>query len=650
MNSRLFTILLFLFTMSVFQAMGSHIVGGEVTYVYLGDSTSSVTGTLYHKYKVSLSIYEDCLNGQPEAIAQDNPAFFGLFINDPHDLLHRPYQIDTNVFFVPPALTVPVNFSNSCVSNIPATCLLKKTFVKVYALPNSPYGYLVSYERCCRNSSILNINSPGNQGSTYYCTIPPTSVFNNSAVFSNYPPQIICLNNPLYYDNSATDADGDSLSYGFSSALKGANDADIKPLPYYPNFNDTVVYIPPYSAQAPMTGFPAIHIDPHTGLITGTPNRIGRFLVTVYCNEYRHGVLINTIKREFQFVVTDCSKVVIADIPQYSTDFNTYIVNCTDYTIHFVNTSAGGFSYRWDFGVAGTTGDFSTDFEPTFTYPDTGTFTVELVVNPGSTCPDSINRFVKVYPKFLSAFADSGQQCPGAPIYFEDKSTATIKPITDWQWNFGDGTSSSDQNPVHSYTYGGTYNVILISKNVKNCVDTAIRHLIVETFQPFAGNDTIIVKGENILFNAQGGIAYSWSPPTNLSDTSVYNPLGTYADTGHFNYVVHVVSGYGCSGDDSMRVMVVGNSEFVVPTAFTPNGDGLNDYFKPIAIGYRGLGYFRIFNRWGERVFNSNSLEEGWDGTFNNKKCDMGTYYWEVTFTDRFGKGGFQKGDVTLIR
>ncbi len=645
MNSRLFTILFFLFSFAVFPAMGSHIVGGEVTYVYQGDSVSATNGAIYHKYKVSLSIYEDCLNGQPEAIAQDNPAFMGIF----DALTKATVQIDTNVFFVT-SLSVPVNFSNNCVSNIPATCLLKKTFVKNYALPFNSHGYVVSYERCCRNASILNISSPGNEGSTYYCVIPPTPVHNNSAVFANYPPQIICLNNPLYYDNSATDADGDSLSYGFSSALKGANDADIKPIPYYPNFNDTVIYIPPYSAQTPMTGFPAIHIDPHTGLITGTPNRIGRFLVTVYCNEYRGGVLINTIKREFQFVVTDCSKVVIADIPQYSTDFNTYIVDCADYTVHFTNTSSGGFAYHWDFGVPGTAGDVSDDFEPTFTYPDTGTFTVKLVVNPGSTCPDSINRLVKVYPKFYAAFTDSGQQCPGAPINFKDQSTATIKPITSWEWNFGDGTTSTDQNPVHNYTYGGTFNVILVSKNIKNCVDTAIRQVIVETFKPFAGNDTIIVKGENILFNAQGGIQYSWSPPTNLSDTSIYDPLGTYSDTGHFTYYVHVVSGYGCMGDDTIKVTVVGHSEFVVPTAFTPNGDGLNDYFKPIAIGYRSLSYFRIFNRWGERVFNTNSLEEGWDGTFNNKKCDMGTYYWQISYTDRFGKDGFQKGDVTLIR
>ena len=399
-----------------------------------------------------------------------------------------------------------------------------------------------------------------------------------------------------------------------------------------------------------MTGSPPIQINPATGLITGTPNHIGRYLVTVFCNEWRAGVVINTIRREFQFVVTDCSKVVVADIPQYSTDFNTYIVDCADYTVNFVNTSTGGFAYHWDFGVPGVANDTSNDIQPTFTYPDTGTFAVKLVVNPGTTCPDSITRLVKIYPKFYASFSDSGRQCPGAPISFIDQSTASIKPITYWKWNFGDGDSSFTENPVHNYPYGGTFNVMLVSQNVKHCIDTAIRQVIIETFKPFAGNDTIIVKGESILFDATGGISYTWSPGTNLNDTTIYNPLGNYPDTGHYTYYVHVISDFGCEGDDTMKVTVVNHAEFVVPNAFTPNGDGKNDYFRPIAVGYRSLNYFRVFNRWGERVYNSKSLEVGWDGTYNNKMADIGTYYWEISFVDRYGNGGTMKGDVTLIR
>lgn len=614
-----------------------------MTYIYLGDTM--VGTTVLHKYKVSLSIYEDCQNGQPEAIRDDNPAYLALYkAAYPFNLI-RP----DSASFIGVPITVPTNFSNACVTNIPPTCLLKKTFEIVYLLPNSTSGYIVDYQRCCRNNAVQNIQQPGNIGSTFFCFIPPYPQHNTSAVFKNYPPQIICLNNPLFYDNSATDADGDSLSYGFSPALKGASDADIKPWPPAPPPFDTVDYVSGFSPQQPIPGFPQIQIDPITGMITGTPNRIGRYLVTVYCNEYRNGVLINTITREFQFVVTDCSKVVIADIPLYSTDPNTYIVNCEDYTVHFVNTSKGGFAYKWDFGAPGSA-DVSTEFEPTFVYPDTGTYSVKLVVNPESTCPDSITRLVKVYPKFHAAFTDSGGKCPGLPLYFLDQSSATIKPVNFWKWNFGDGDSSFEQNPVHSYQYGGSYNVILISKNIKNCNDTIMKHVFIDGFSAFAGNDTFIVKGEHIQFNATGGTQYLWTPDKYLSAIDIPNPIGYYPDTGTFTYYLHVVSPYGCQGDDTIKVTVVNQAAFFVPTGFTPNGDGLNDVFRPVAIGYRNLNYFRVFNRWGEEVYFGTDLETGWNGTYNNKQADIGTYFWEISYTDRFGGRGFMKGDVTLIR
>jgi len=635
-----------LLSFSGYEAMATHIVGGEMTYKYLGDTTSP-DGSFFHKYQVSLSIYEDCLNGQPGAIAQDNPAWIGVF-----DGLGNIVEMDTgdNSYGIPfsSSISVPANFTNACISNIPQTCLLKKTFIKTYFLKPNATGYVVAYQRCCRNAAVVNEVDPGDHGSTYCCSIPGT-IINNSAVFKNYPQQIICRDNPLYYDNSATDADNDSLSYGFCAALDGASEANVKPPPNPPPY-DSMIYSSGYSSQEPVSSYPLIQIDPVSGLITGTPNLSGRYLVTVFCKEWRDGLLINTITREFQFVVTPCTKVVVADIPQYSTDFNTYVVDCSNYTVNFVNTSTGGSTYHWDFGVPGVANDTSDQFQPTFVYPDTGTYTVKLVVNPGTTCPDSITRFVKVYPKFKAAFSDSGTQCPGSLISFQDLSSTTIKPIVYWKWYFGDGDSSYLENPTHTYLFGGSYNTILISENIKDCVDTAVEPVLIDNFKPFAGNDTIIVKGESILFNATGGVQYTWTPATNLSDPDIYDPIGYYPDTGTFIYYLYVVSPFGCSGYDTIKVTVVNQAEFFVPTAFTPNGDGRNDMFRPIAVGYRDLNYFRIYNRWGQQVFFGNSIEVGWDGTYENKKAEMGTYFWEISFTDRFGKQGFLKGDVTLIR
>ncbi len=650
MSRQIAVILSIIFSLAFFNATGSHIVGGEATYKYLGDTTATLViggeaGVYtFHKYQINLAIYEDCFNGSPDAIASDNPAYLAIY-----DGAGNIIQLDTNVYSTS-HITVPTNFSNACVSNIPPVCLYKRTFIKTYYLLPNDNGYILSYQKCCRNATVANIVDPGDSGSTYFCSIPPAPLINNSAVFTNYPPQIICMNEPLFYDNSATDADGDSLSYEFCTALSGANDPNqAKPIPLPPPYSQ-VTYVPPYTDLQPLSSSPTMQIDPVTGLITGTPNRLGRYLVTVCCNEWRNGKIINTVKREFQFVVTSCTKKVVADIPILSTDVNTYIVSCTDLSVNFENTSTGGFAYDWDFGVPYLDNDTSNQFQPTYTYPDTGTYIVKLIVNPASTCPDSISRFVKVYPKFHADFSDSGIFCPQAPIQFTDLSSTSIKPITSWAWNFGDGYTSTTENPVHSYSVSGTFNAVLISQNIKDCSDTVLKRVTIENFRPFAGDDTVIVKGERILFNATGGTEYSWTPSTNLNDTDTYNPTGFYPDTGQYVYMVHVTSSFGCAGYDTIHVTVVNQIEFFVPSGFTPNGDGRNDVFKPIAVGYRGLNYFRVFNRWGQEVYFSTSLETGWDGTFGGEKAEMGVYFWEVNYVDRFGKASFLKGDVTLIR
>lgn len=631
--------LLFLFCFAA-PAFSSHIVGVDFTYRCLGPGAN---GTFL--YEINLDLYQDCLTGSPQAISEDNPAYLA-FYNASTNSRYLVDSVYSNSFQI-----VPPNFSNQCVNNPPSTCLRRERFSKVYALPANANGYRCVYQRCCRNGSILNIFNPGAVGATYFCLIPPASVgCNNSAVFKNYPPQIICVNNPLVYDHSATDADGDSLSYEFCQAYEGGSTTDAKPYPPPPPPYVPVSYVGGFSALNPISGSPAIQISPTTGLITGTPNTLGRFVVAVCCNEWRNGVIINTIKREFQFVVTNCSKAVVADIPQYSDEFNTYRVECKSMTVQFDNISTGGDTYFWDFGVPGVQNDTSTQFSPTFTYPDTGTYTVKLIVNKGSTCPDSISKLVKIYPLFHAAFTFNGAPCPKTPFQFTDSSYGSYGKPINWLWTFGDEASAMIQNPVHSYDTGGLFQVVLISKNAKGCTDTAAKQVFVEKFKPFGGNDTIIVKGEIINFYSSGGGQYTWTPSTYLSNPNIGNPVGSYPDTGSFTYIVHISSPSGCVGNDTFTVRVVSQAALFVPTAFSPNGDGLNDVLKPIGIGYRDLRYFKVFNRWGEMVYNTNQFNQGWDGTLRGAKADMGTYFWVLSIIDRFGKEEMIKGDSQLVR
>lgn len=633
--------LLFLISfLGALQLNASHIVGGNLSYVCLGNNT----------YEFTLSIYRDCLppaqgGGNPAALQSDDPAFVSIFSGNSF------FSFDS--IFYSSSFQIPTNFSNDCINNPPATCLNRLQFKFIKYLPPSGNAYTVVYQRCCRNETINNVINPGTTGASYTCVIPGSNVIcNNSAVFTNYPPQIICVNNPFIYDHSATDADGDSLSYYFCDAFKGGDANDPKPvllgaLPFFSSVN----YRSPYNPVNPLGGNPILKIDPQTGIITGTPNIQGRFVVNVCCEERRNGMLINTAKREFQFVVTNCSKAVVANIPQFSEEQNTYVVNCKSREVHFVNQSTGGFTYLWDFGVTDLSNDTSNLFEPNYIYPDTGTYVVKLIVNKGTTCPDSISRIVKIYPQFKGDFEYNGLLCPNSPINFVDLSTTTFGMVNYWKWSFDDNEFSTDQNPTHVYAnIGKDFHVTLISGNNYGCRDTSDAVLKVPKVNVFAGNDTVIVKNTPFQFNGTGAVTYGWSPPTFLDNPFVRNPNAIFADTGTYVYNLQGITANNCYGYDDIKIIVADGPYLTMPNAFSPNGDGNNDQFKILSAGYKKLKTFKIFNRWGEQLFSTTDFKKGWDGTQGGKPCEIGTYFWVVTAVDLEDKEKLIKGDLILIR
>lgn len=630
-------VIILIITLFSFKSFASHMIGGDITYSCVGNN----------RFRITITLYQDCQNGNQSAIEQDDPAYFSIFDKGTNSLVIADSINSFSTSIVPP------NFSNSCITNYPLTCMRKQVFIDTVTLPPNNAGYTIVYERCCRNNAINNIVAPGNVGVTYSASIPGFAngvCPNNSAVFKNYPPQIICSNNPFVYDFSATDPDGDSLSYHLCAAHTGGTPSNAKPFGSDMSSNaPAVTYIPPYSASSPVPGNPPMQIDAVTGIMTGIPNTVGRFVLTVCVDEWRNGSIINTLSRDVQFVVTNCSKTVVANIPELSDEPNTFAIQCKGYNVQFINNSTGGFSYLWRFGV---NNDTSTQFEPSYTYPDTGTYTVTLIVNQGSTCVDSISRLVKIYPEFHANFTWSGKLCPGDPIQFTDQSIATYPPVNSWIWSFGDGSNDVVKNPVHTYSIpGGPQQVTLIAKTVLGCRDTITQTLPLPYFKPDAGNDTIIVLGYTFNLNGTGCQFYQWSPPTYLSDPNIYNPLTNFPATGTYQYVLLGSNKEGCTGTDTIHIQVVDNGNIFIPNAFSPNGDGLNDYLMPRIVGYSVINFFRIYNRFGQQVFSSATENyPAWDGTFNGKQSDLGVYYYIIDVTDINGKRVRKKGDITLIR
>ena len=181
--------------------------------------------------------------------------------------------------------------------------------------------------------------------------------------------------------------------------------------------------------------------------------------------------------------------------------------------------------------------------------------------------------------------------------------------------------------------------------------DTVIVNVLPRIFA-YAGEDTAVVIGQPLQLNASGGVSYIWTPPTGLSATNIPDPVGIYdGSIDSIRYRVDVFNSIGCSVPDFVTVKIYKtNPQVFVPTAFTPNNDGLNDFIRPIAVGIQKINYFRVYNRWGQMVFSTIRDGHGWDGRIGGVSQATNTYVWMVSAVDYLGKPFFQKGTVTLIR
>jgi gliding motility-associated-like protein len=168
----------------------------------------------------------------------------------------------------------------------------------------------------------------------------------------------------------------------------------------------------------------------------------------------------------------------------------------------------------------------------------------------------------------------------------------------------------------------------------------------------YAGPDTTVVVGQPLQFNATGGVSYLWSPPTGLSAIDINDPVGMYdAETDSVRYKLIVRDRAGCADSTTVLVKVFKTNPYVfVPTAFTPNNDGLNDVIRPFAVGIQRINYFTVYNRWGQRVFTTNANMQGWDGRINGQLQASGVFVWVVSAVDYIGRPLILKGTVALIR
>lgn len=240
---------------------------------------------------------------------------------------------------------------------------------------------------------------------------------------------------------------------------------------------------------------------------------------------------------------------------------------------------------------------------------------------------------------------------PTVELCYGDSARLLATGGMDYRWTPSTGLSSAFiANPIARPQRSTTYRVAV--RDNKGCPKPTFDTVRVNVIPPvpaYAGRDTMVVVGQPLRLNASGGFYYLWTPPDGLSDPNIPNPVAELNDDTRF--ILKVTTSAGCFAYDTLNVRVFKTEpDIFVPTAFTPNNDGLNDLLTPIPVGIESLEFFRVYNRWGQEVFATDRIGKGWDGRLKNREQGSDTFVWQVRGKDYLGRIIYRKGTVTLIR
>lgn len=316
---------------------------------------------------------------------------------------------------------------------------------------------------------------------------------------------------------------------------------------------------------------------------------------------------------------------------------------CIGSPLNFQNTSTGPvMQYTWYFDDGNT----ATSTNATHTYAQPGTYQVMLVAATDVPCYDTAYATVQVDSVTAVSFTPNRDSiCAGAGIVFE----AGVVNADTLRWDFGDGSGTLGlTGPVHAYDSNGSY-IITLRGSSLYCPDSVYRDTV-HVF-PFPvvdlGPDTsICLNGQPIELYNRAAQPADYRSAWSTGDT------GTHILVRHHGlFTLQVTSERGCRSVDTVEVL---KSCYIdIPNAFTPNGDGVNDYFFPRQLLSKQLSSFtmQVFNRWGQLIFETDRTDgRGWDGRYNNEPQPQGVYIYLI----RAGiNGQWQeeyKGNVSLLR
>ncbi|MFK8057392.1 MAG: PKD domain-containing protein [Saprospiraceae bacterium] len=567
-------LLLLVLVSSVDALFARHIVGGEITYECIGQPNATT-----RTYEIKVFLYRDCFgNGALFDSGPGSQTPFEMSIFQGDDLFNV-YPIFGSDLVI---TRLPVDLDNPCVIYPPDVCVESGVYTTQIDLPISNETYTVSYQRCCRNGTISNIVRPDDAGATYLVEISPTAqqTCNSSPEFISFPPIVICANTLLQFDHSAVDAQGDELRYRLGEPFYGGGNntsgagrnlfTGIAPNPESPPPYTPLVFVPGFTPIRPVDGGnPVININPVTGLLQVNPQTTGQFVLAIIVEEYRDGNLIGYVHRDFQFNIVECDPLISANVTALrgvdSVAPNLILV-CGEKLVELVDISTDRtFIDGIEWFIQGTSvGDVSStartlDLE----FPDYGSYPGRLIANPGFDCTDTSYFNIVLSPPTVVDFTFSYDTCIQGPVDFMGAVTSQADSIVRYNWDFGNGDRSSEENPSYRYDVAGRRFVTHTVRDNNGCLFSDS-----DILEYFPAPAELLVSLDNTLPCAPAEVLFRQELELLTDDYDIFwdfgngntstelNPNFVYTEPGIYPVYVSATSPFGCFVDTQLTVPV----------------------------------------------------------------------------------------------
>lgn len=578
-----------------FAVKATHIIGGDVSMKAVG-STPGL-------FLLQLNQYWD----QTKTSSGNRDEFVTLLIYRKQDpaLIER---IALNL-----QETVPLTFDNEACAALRKLEFTQAKYYTTYQFDiqkyNDPGGYYIVWERCCRTDDLTNVNSgtAAGVGMVFYLEFP--AMTKNGVYVKNSAPDFgipngdyICINKPFTFNAGAVDADGDQLKYSLATPLNGytnrgvPSSIDQSPRSSYP----TIAWAPGYNLSNVIPGNPALRINSTTGQLSVRANQTGLYLFTVQCEEYRNGVLIGVVRRDFQLPVVDCSKNTPPPATVLADGKPTAEVNwCGNKPLVLSVEKNPAWAYQWQKDGANIRGS-TTD---TLMVAKSGIYTV--VKSQANVCAnDTMSQAVKVNVSTTSAVKlsvdKSAPYCAGDTITIQ----ADGQPGTLYQWRRDGRTIAGEQATIRVYQ-SGTYRVMTKSSaSVCDGLDSVQLTLNARPVAQISAAATKLCPDSSVQLTAgtASGNSYSWQ----LDGKQLATTEGSLMARQTGTYQVVITAPTGCTAlsnsytlgrfdrptvqFDSIASVCVTNPTLVTlrgqPAGGLYSGAGVQDAsFDPVAAG-----------------------------------------------------------------